>query len=416
MFIYAFLILICWAQRPSPSDKKRRSPVVVAVEKVAPSVVSITTEGETFLTLYGPESSSGDGSGVVIDTKGIVLTNAHVVESSTTITATFSDNRSFQAEIIGIAPELDLAVLKLQEAKNIQAVPIGKSSNLFLGETVIAIGNPFGLGHTVTTGVVSATNRALETEQRVYQNFIQTDASINPGNSGGPLLNINGELIGINTAIRADAEGIGFAIPVDRAMKVAQDLVNYGAVQIPWLGVDVTDIVYRYGRMRLIAPEISFVHAGSPGDRAGLKVGDLLLGINGKEINGRSDLNAYLSAFTAGKVVSLKLWRGQTETTLKVKTGTLPEKVVDTVLKKTLGIEVEDNAPFGVMISQLSRTGNAARERLQMGDLILGFNGSPVKSTAQFRSMLLQAKSEHRSSALFTIRRRRSQARIEIEF
>ena len=156
------------------------------------------------------------------------MTNAHVVEGAIAIEATFSDDKTYAAEIIGLAPELDLAVLRLDTDSESMSVDIGNSADLMLGETVIALGNPFGLGHTVTTGVISGIDRPLETERRIYQNFIQTDASINPGNSGGPLVNIDGELVGINTAIRSNAEGIGFAIPVDRAMKVAQDLLNFG--------------------------------------------------------------------------------------------------------------------------------------------------------------------------------------------
>ena len=225
---------------------RRRSFAVEAVQSAAPAVVSITTEipnQSTFSWFYGEQTSSADGSGVVVEDSGIVLTNAHVVERAVHIEAHLLNGDRYSARLIGMAQELDLAVLQLEAPlkTDFPTVDIGMSSDLMLGESVIAIGNPLGLGLTVTTGVISATSRVLETERRIYQDFLQTDASINPGNSGGPLLDINARLIGINTAIRADAQNIGFAIPVDRAIKVAQDLLTYGEVKIPWLGVDLVD-------------------------------------------------------------------------------------------------------------------------------------------------------------------------------
>jgi S1-C subfamily serine protease len=201
-----------------PSTASRSNPVVEVAARAAPAVVSIGCEVPTqspFQIFYsGRSTSTSQGSGAVIRADGVVLTNAHVVEGATRITATLPDETSYEATVVGLDSELDLAVLQLEGAQGLPTIPLGSSSDLLLGETVIAIGNPFGLGHTLTTGVVSSRSRTLEVGERVFQDYVQTDAGINPGNSGGPLLNIHGELIGINTAIRRDAENIGFAIPV----------------------------------------------------------------------------------------------------------------------------------------------------------------------------------------------------------
>ena len=177
------------------ANVSRETPIVQAVRKVSPSVVAITTEVTTQhpFSWMGSGVSSSEGSGVVIDADGIVLTNAHVVDGAIRIEATFSDDTTYTATVVGLAPELDLAVLRLDKDTVSTAVSIGSSQSLLLGESVIALGNPFGLGHTVTTGVISAIKRPVQTERRIYQDFIQTDASINPGNSGGPLVNIYGE-------------------------------------------------------------------------------------------------------------------------------------------------------------------------------------------------------------------------------
>ncbi|MBW2569370.1 MAG: trypsin-like peptidase domain-containing protein, partial [Deltaproteobacteria bacterium] len=183
------------------------------------------------------------GSGVIIDGKrGLILTNAHVLAKSATITVILNDERKFDARIIGADPDSDLAVLRISSKNPLPAVEMGDSNDLMIGETIIAIGNPFGFSNTVTTGVISAINRSIRADDAVYHDFIQLDASINPGNSGGALLNINGELIGINTAIYAKAQGIGFAIPINKAKRIVSDLIQYGKVVQIWLGLTVQDL------------------------------------------------------------------------------------------------------------------------------------------------------------------------------
>jgi serine protease Do len=388
----------------------RRDPVVVAVEKVAPSVVAITTEVPTSnpFSWSGYDTSSSEGSGVVINKKGIVLTNAHVVDSAIRIRASFSDESSYVAEIIGISPELDLAVLQLKDGAGFPAVDIGSSTDLMLGEKVVAVGNPFGLGHTVTTGVISAVARPLETERRVYQDFIQTDASINPGNSGGPLVNIQGALVGINTAIRPDAEGIGFAIPVDRAMKVAEDILNFGKVQLPWLGVNLTDVIFRKEGRKFVAPQVSKVY----GDGL-LKFGDVILKIDDRKVQGRGDLNAYLSSLQPDGKVKLEVWREGETLQLEIETSVISDSIVQKSAAKVLGISLKDGKT-GVIVTSLVPSGAFAQNRLRAGDQILAINGQPIQTKEEFYTLLSNAKNAHRGSAIFTIRRGNSQGQIEM--
>ena len=393
------------------SSSHRESLVVQAVQNVSPTVVAITTEVETQspFSWMGSGTSSSEGSGVVIDSDGVVLTNAHVVEGAVRIEATFSDDSVYSAEIIGLAPELDLAVLKLKREHASPTVEIGTSDDLMLGETVIALGNPFGLGHTVTTGVISAVDRPLETERRIYQNFIQTDASINPGNSGGPLVNIKGELVGINTAIRSNAEGIGFAIPVDRAMKVAQDILNFGRVQRPWLGVDIEDVFFQMDGKRRTAPQVSWVYP----DRTGLQKEDTILAVDGKAVQGRGDLNAYLSTLSPGTNVQLEVWRGGKSRMIDLTTEALPTEVIDMALQDVLGVQVTTRQSV-LVISRIQSDGAFARNGLKIGDQLLAVNGQRLKNIEDLRTILSNAKSDHKGTAVFTIRRGRYQGQVEM--
>jgi serine protease Do len=386
-------------------DPARRTPVVAAVDRVAPAVVSIRAERLQRDPFWGGQSlGASDGSGVVIDEQGVVLTNAHVVEQAQRLTATFADGRRFEAELLGVAPELDLAVLRLRGATGLRAAPIGSSAGLMLGEPVIAIGNPFGLGHTVTTGVVSATSRALETEARVYQDFIQTDASINPGNSGGPLLDVTGALIGINTAVRADAQGIGFAIPVDRAVKVARDLVEFGEVQVPWLGVDLVDVVLRGPDGRQSAAQVVRVHPDGPAAAAGLQAGDLLRAVDGRPVQGRSDLNAWLAGQAGAEPVQAELLRGGARVEARLSPGPVPTSVFAFSMNDVLGV-VPVERDGQVVVARVLPGGAFAARGLRPGDAILAINGHAVRGLAGLEQLVLRAKSGHRPDALLTIRR-----------
>ena len=239
------------------------------------------------------EKRTSLGSGVIIDgSRGLVLTNTHVVEKATTISVALNDKREFEATIVGMDPDSDLAVLKIISEQPLPAIHMGNSDDIMIGETVIAIGNPFGFSHTVTTGVVSAVNRSIKTAERVFHEFIQTDASINPGNSGGPLLNINGELIGINTAIYAEAQGIGFAIPISRAKRIISDLINYGEVIQPWIGLTVQPLDSNMASYLKLEKDVGVlvtaVELHSPAAKAGIDEGDVILSIDGWKITDSS--------------------------------------------------------------------------------------------------------------------------------
>src|SRR5688500_14085764 len=284
-------------QQPQPIPQTvsaaRRSPVAVVAHNVLPTVVNIQTEAtirrravDPFFDPFGffggrerAYTSQSLGSGFVWSSDGIIVTNNHVVEGASRITVNFNDGRQLPAKLLGVDPDSDLAVLRVEE-KGLTAAPVGTSADLMIGESVVAVGNPFGLSGTVTTGVVSALGRSVpsETQGRTYTDFIQTDASINPGNSGGPLLNIEGRVIGINVAIYAQAQGIGFAIPVDRAKKVIQDLLRYGEVHSAWIGAVTATLTpeeaQRRGHEARRGALVVRVFASSPADRAGLRPGD----------------------------------------------------------------------------------------------------------------------------------------------
>src|SRR5207253_1565803 len=283
--------------RGAESDPERRSLVVQAVEKASPAVVNVSTEQiverhaspfpfpqdpffeEFFRDFVDPRPrrfrTTSLGSGVIVAADGTIMTNVHVIERASRVRVTLNDQREFDATLVGADADADIAVLRVKAGGDLPHIPFGTSADLMIGETVIAIGNPFGLSHTVTTGVVSAVGRSLRDEERTYTDFIQTDASINPGNSGGPLLDIKGELIGINTAIYGKAQGIGFAIPVDRARRIMKDLVSYGEVRRPWVGVlvqDLTpDLAQHFGTRHGVV--VADVEPKSPGAAAGLEPG-----------------------------------------------------------------------------------------------------------------------------------------------
>jgi S1-C subfamily serine protease len=311
------------------TDPLRRSRVVEAVERASPAVVNISAEQtvverptpfpdpffeeffrDFFDTRPRRSTRSSLGSGVIVRADGTILTNDHVLLRGGRIHATLVDGRELEATLVGRDPESDVAVLRIETGKPLPFIALGTSDDLMIGETVIAIGNPFGLSHTVTTGVVSAVKRSLRTGGRTYTDFIQTDASINPGNSGGPLLNIRGELIGVNVAIRAGAQGIGFAIPVDRARRVLDDLTSGRKAAQPapsdvaWslLGIQV-----RAARGGLV---VSRVRPDSPAARVGVEQGDVVLGVDGEAVESLEALGTRLDAARGEGGVVLSIARG----------------------------------------------------------------------------------------------------------
>jgi serine protease Do len=260
----AIAFVCCAASAHAEGDPfLRRTTTVRVVERTGPAVVSVTTEkrapeanpfrpfaGDPFFDRFFqdffeprlPQAEQSLGSGVLIDAQRHVLTNEHVVTRAERIRVSLADGREFGAKLIGADPNNDIAVLEVETQEKLPWIEPGSSADLMVGEPVIAIGNPFGLSHTVTTGVISALGRSLRTDERVYHGFLQTDASINPGNSGGPLLNAEGHLIAINTAVYNRAQGIGFAIPIDDARRVVRELIDHGEVSPVWLGMDLQDL------------------------------------------------------------------------------------------------------------------------------------------------------------------------------
>ncbi len=391
---------------------ERHTPVVEAVQRAAPYVVSIQTETldqNPFAMWRGSVVNSSAGSGVILGEEGIILTNAHVVEGARSIQVHAADGVTWEADLLGLESDLDLAVLRV-EATGLATVPLGSSADLMLGETVIAIGNPYGLDQTVTLGVVSQTSRELELRAGVNQTYIQTDAAINPGNSGGALINLDGELVGINTAIHAQAEGIGFAIPIDRALKVADDLTLFGAVDAPWLGVDVADVSQRTLRGLPVergAVMVARVHTDSPAAKAGLRAYDLITAVNGRPVLSRADLNAHLAELRPGAKVKLAFSRDGHPGGASLSTVRVPEDIGEASLSEVLGIEV------GLMKDQLVAVavhpdGAWAKKGLRPGDRIVAVNGIRVSTPEQLLEVLCKAKAAHRTTASFTVARGRS--------
>ncbi len=300
----------------------RDDDVIAAIAKVEPSVVNINTirfERDAFLHVH---PARGLGSGFIIDDQGHILTNHHITIGSGEIEVALTDGRAFEGKLVGSDPANDLSVVRIN-ARDLPLAELGDSSELRVGQTVIAIGNPFGLvgGPSVTVGVVSALNRHILAE-RVYENLIQTDASINPGNSGGPLLNLAGKVIGINTAHIPGAQGIGFAIPVNTAKAVLDDIVKYGRVTRPWLGVIGLDVSQEVARRFNLAADsgviVMQIIPESPAERAQLRSGDVIVAIGDNEVTSMEDLQKAIRTRRAGDSVSLVLVRESGEGRVRV--------------------------------------------------------------------------------------------------
>ena len=301
------------------------------VEQASPAVVRIDTTQQSnsseyyldpfFRQFFGtdilpsqPRIHHGMGSGFIVSEDGYILTNEHVVTGADSIEVTLSGHESaFPAVIIGSDKELDLAVLKIESAEALPALKLGDFSKVRVGEWVIAIGNPYGLDHTVTVGVISATGRPIAVQDRQYKNLLQTDASINPGNSGGPLLNLNGEVVGINTAVNYEAQGIGFAIPSSTVSEAFSELVEKGGIDRPWLGVGlqpVTRQIARYLGLRDTSGAlVNQVVADSPAGKGGLEIGDVIISFNDVEVNTPDELTAAVRETEIGTDVVIEFIR-----------------------------------------------------------------------------------------------------------
>lgn len=456
LLVVTFVAIAFSAFSPSKTwsaDFARESAVVKAVKKVSPAVVNISSQYEVikrsnpffdfgldpffesfFKDFFEPRHQrrykrNSLGSGVVIDgDRGYILTNEHVIARSTKITVVLRDEREFEAELVGAAPDFDLAVLRIDSNKELPAIQMGNSEDLMIGETVIAIGNPFGFSNTVTTGVISALNRSIQTENRTYRDFIQTDASINPGNSGGPLLNINGELIGINTAIYSKAQGIGFAIPINKARRVVDDLIKYGEVHIAWLGLSVQDLEPKLARYFKV-PEgqgviVSDVAGHSPAQEAGLQPGDVVTGVREKRVASREAYHAMIRDFAAGDAIPLTVWKDGSTEVLKIYSRTFPEALAEELAYKSLGVRIQKisramrrrfriAARDGVMVTELRPGSYLDRIGVRPGDVIRRINEKEVKTVDDFKGAV--TKYRHKESAVLLIQRGNQQYYVTVK-
>ena len=349
-----------------------------------------------------PERSAG--SGVIVDAgKGYVVTNYHVIKDAQEILVTLKDRRQFQAKLVGTDPGTDIALLKI-EAKNLQALRLGDSDLLNVGDFVVAIGNPFGLGQTVTSGIVSALGRSgLDIEG--YEDFIQTDASINPGNSGGALINLKGELIGINTAIIGPSGanvGIGFAVPSMMVKAVLDQIVRFGEVRRGRLGASSEDITHDLaGSLGLASTEgaiISTVEPNSPAEKAGMKPRDVVIGVNGRAVRNAADLRNKVGMMPIGETIELRLIRSAKPLTIKIKIAkpldiagteaeTVPQLAGATVANFNAGSSSREKIE-GVLVTKVDANSPAWLHGIRPGDIIVGVNRRKVRSVQEFLAVL----------------------------
>ena len=405
---------------PPTVSGARRTPIVVVAHNVLPAVVNIQTEGtirrrqvDPFFDPFGffgggNRTYTSLGSGFVWSSDGIIVTNNHVVEGASRISVIFNDGTDVRARLIGVDPDSDLAVLRI-DSKNLTAAPIGISSDLMIGETVVAVGNPYGLSGTVTTGVVSALGRSVPSKEegRTFTDFIQTDASINPGNSGGPLLNIEGRVVGINTAILGNAQGIGFAIPVDRAKKVIQDLLRYGQVHSAWIGAVTATVTpeesKRLGLRATRGALVSRIFSGSPAADAGLRAGDVITTVAGKPIDSREAFSTYAATVPSGQPVPLTVVRDGSPRTINVRPADPPRDLGLRILWEIAGLRVKDSR--GVVVDQVASGSRSANIGLAPGDYIVAVNGNEIASSQDLNNALIS--STERSSVVLDVARGR---------
>jgi len=400
-------------------------------EKVSPAVVNIRTVkliqgggrvfrqfkmpfekddpmGEFFEKFFGQEpqrkfKQRSLGSGFIIDHEGFIVTNNHVVESADQIKVILSDGKEFGAEIVGRDPNTDLALIKIRSKKNLPVVALGNSDTLKVGEWVVAIGSPFGLEHTLTAGIVSAKGRVIGSGP--YDDFIQTDASINPGNSGGPLINMKGQVVGINTAIIASGQGIGFAIPINLARGVIEQLKEKGEVTRGWLGVGIQDLnkelAEYYGLEKKSGVLVMEVFPGDPADTSGIKAQDIILEVNGMPVKTSRDLTRIIAGIKVGQTASIKIYRKGNERIIQVKIAKRKDRKIYSKRKpeksyeEELGIRVKSLTPkisrqlnladtSGVIVSAIKPDGKSAAAGVKVGDIITEINHKAIRTVDDF--------------------------------
>ncbi len=418
------------------SLEKRKNAVVRAVEKAGPAVVNISTEEivrrpansfygdqddffKNFYPGFREKKKQNLGSGVLIDSQGYILTNHHVITQASRIKVTLIDKREFEAELIGADPKLDIAIIKIDGKEKLPFIEMGRSDDLLIGESIIAVGNPFGLSHTVTTGVVSAVGRDVMTRgNKVFTDLIQLDTPINPGNSGGPLLNIEGSLIGINTAIYHKTEGIGFAIPIDRAKRIVRDLIQYGTVYHVWLGLFVQDmdpkIAAYFGMKQDEGVLVSKVFKEGPAEEAGIQQGDVIIEIGGKQATSKHGYFEILSMSAPNETMSLTVTRDkrvfkrnvvakkiQKERTREIILDWLGFEVAPITKKTFLRFHLQTNS--GVVVTHVTPGSAVAGARILPGDVVKQINREKIANMSDFEKSVAESFTKY--SALLLIQR-----------
>ncbi len=351
------------------------------------------------------------GSGFIVDKDGYIITNNHVVEGAQEIKVKLTDGREFNAKVIGKDPKTDLALIKISSLfKDLPVLALGDSDKIRVGDWVIAVGNPFGLEHTVTQGIISATGRVIGSGP--YDNFLQTDAPINPGNSGGPLINVMGEVVGVNSAIIAGGQGIGFAIPSNMAKSVSAQLKEKGKVTRGWIGVSIQsvspEIAKAFGLKEEKGALVADVVAGSPAEAAGIKRGDIIVSFDGKEIKNSTDLPVRVAETPLGETVTVRVLREGKETDLSVKVSEMPEGKFAALAgsrESSLGLAVKDITPelrrqlgirekSGIIVIDVASGSPAEDAGLQAGDVIKEVNRKPVKSVKDYVTLIAKARED----------------------
>ncbi|ATW44339.1 Do family serine endopeptidase [Glaesserella parasuis] len=392
------------------------------LEKVRPAVVSIAIEGKTqasasrravpeeFEFFFGPDmfrdggsprQFKGEGSGVIIDAKkGYVVTNNHVIDNADKITVKLEDGREFKAKLVGADPMSDVALIQLENPKNLTEIKIADSDKLRVGDFTVAIGNPFGLGQTVTSGIVSALGRSTGDIDEGYESYIQTDAAVNRGNSGGPLINLNGELIGINTAIISPSggnAGIAFAIPSNMANNLVQQIIEFGEVKRGLLGIKGgelnADLAKAFDVNAQQGAFVSEVMPESAAAKAGLKAGDVITGLNGQKIRSFAELRAKVATTGAGKEIELTYLRDGKEKNVKVtlQSDEQTKTSAKSLLPSLNGAEFSnynEKGIKGVEITKVEKNSLAEARGFRKGDVIVGVNRRTIENLGELRKVL----------------------------
>ncbi|MEW6007448.1 MAG: Do family serine endopeptidase [bacterium] len=440
--------------KPKPANGEKEEKIeslisledafVSVVEKVKPSVVNLSTETKIKVRPFNPFGDSwfrdpffddffkdffprekereytqqSLGSGFIVNERGYILTNYHMIKDATKIRVTLLDGRKFDAKIVGSDPKTDLALIKI-DSNGLPVARLGDSDRVKVGSWAIAIGNPFGFNHTVTIGVISAKERTLHIAE--YENFLQTDASINPGNSGGPLVNIKGEVIGINTAIVGQAQGIGFAIPINMAKKIIGDLIEHGKVIRAWLGIYIQDLTEEIVEsMGLEVKEgvlVSEVMKNSPAEKEGIKRGDVIISIDNEKVKTSKELQQKVLNKGVGKEVEISLIREGNRITLRVKLEKMPEEKEEpseSGVFEWLGMSLQELKPEiaegfgfsrdekGILVSNVQQGTKADEAGIRRGDIIKEIDREEITSLDEMKKKAGKIK---KKNILFLIKR-----------